>query len=127
MIAIQGIHVASQPRERDGERSRADWAIATVSAALRQLPNVSRQSSITTGMPLSISATVGRITLILSIGWVPGAPFTSGRIGMPKCYTFTSEASGDIRYSMKSLAALGCFVPFTIAEGEMIRIDPSVG
>src|SRR5215468_10491408 len=75
----------------------------------------------TSGMPFSISATLGRMVLISSSGLAPGGGGTSGRSGMPKCLALIFAASTESRYSMKSLAALGCLVPFMIAAGAQRR------
>ena len=40
------------------------------------MPKVSRNCSFTSGMPFAISSSVGRITLIYSSGFAPGATFT---------------------------------------------------
>src|SRR5215207_11337136 len=78
-------------------------------------------------MPLSISATVGRIVLTSPIGLAPGGAGTSGRSGMAKCLALIFEASIELRYSMKSLALFGCLLPFRMADGAMISTEPSVG
>ena len=64
-------------------------------STLPQFPNVSRHCSITSGMPLSISATVGRMVLISLIGLAPGGDGTSGLSGMAKCLALIFAASTE--------------------------------
>src|SRR3954451_11249463 len=70
---------------------------------------------------------VGRTVFTSDTGLAPGGAGTSGRSGTAKCLVLIFDASTELRYSMKSLAALGCLVPLTIADGAMISTEPSVG
>ena len=71
----------------------------------------------TSGTPLVISATVGRMVLRSLAETAPATAETSGRIDSVWCCTQIREAPSLIKNSMNSRAALGCVAPFMTLDG----------
>src|ERR1700738_516325 len=89
-------------------------------------PNVSRHCLMTSGTPLVISATVGRMIFrsLADLAFLAGG--ISGLIDSLKCSTQICDAFSPRRNSMNRRAVLGCLAPFMMADGAMINTLPSV-
>src|SRR5450631_1174418 len=80
-------------------------------------PNVSRHCLMTSGTPLVISATVGRMIFSSLAALAPAVAETSGLIDSLKCSTQIREAPSVIRNSMNRRAPFGCLQPFMMLDG----------